>query len=157
MPAKDTTSALKLWIKVVADQKMAAKSLAAIISQRMVRRLCHTCRAPYLPDAAALKKLNVPKSSVGQLYKASGKVIVKETEEPCPDCHGLGYRGRIGVYEVMMIDQEARNYIASGEGEKLRAHLRQHRMVYLQEAALAKVVEGISDIKEVTRVMGDKD
>lgn len=156
MPAKDTTSALKLWIKVVGDQKLAAKSLGAIISQRLVRRLCHTCRAPYMPDAAALKKLNVPKSSVGQLYKASGKVIVKETEEPCPDCHGLGYRGRIGVYEVMIIDQEARNCIASGEGEKLRAHLRKHRMVYLQEAALAKVVEGISDIKEVTRVMGEK-
>ncbi|MEM1353778.1 MAG: ATPase, T2SS/T4P/T4SS family [Planctomycetota bacterium] len=157
MPAKDTTSALKLWLKVVGDQKLAANALGAIISQRMVRRLCHTCRAPYMPDAAALKKLNVPKSKVGQLYKASGKVIVKETEEPCPDCHGLGYRGRIGVFEIMIIDQAARNYIASGEGEKLRAHLRKNRMVYLQEAALAKVVEGISDIKEVTRVMGEKD
>ncbi|CAN0374256.1 unnamed protein product, partial [Ectocarpus sp. 4 AP-2014] len=82
MPAKDTLAALKLWIKVVGDQKLAASSLGAIISQRMVRRLCHTCRAPYLPDAAALKKLNVPKSKVGQLFKASGKVIVKETEEP---------------------------------------------------------------------------
>lgn len=157
MPAKDTLAALKLWIKVVGDQKLAASSLGAIISQRMVRRLCHTCRAPYLPDAAALKKLNVPKSKVGQLFKASGKVIVKETEEPCPDCHGLGYRGRVGVYELMVVDQEARNYIASGEGERLRAHLRKHRMVYLQEAALAKVVEGISDIKEVTRVMGEKE
>lgn len=156
VPAKDTLSALKTWIKIVGDKRLAAESLAAIISQRLVRRLCHTCRAPYMPDAAALKKLNVPAERVSQLYKASGKVMLKDRPSECPDCHGLGYRGRVGVYEIMVIDRQAAGYIASGEGERLRAHLRKNRMVYLQEAALAKVVEGISDIKEVTRVMGEK-
>jgi len=155
LPAKDTLSALKTWIKVVGDKRLAAESVGAFISQRMVRRLCHTCRAPYEPDAAALKKLNLPASRVGTLYKASGKVMVKDRPAPCPDCHGLCYRGRVGVFEIMLIDKQAAGYIASGEGERLLAHFRKQRMVFLQEAALSKVVEGISDIKEVTRVMGE--
>lgn len=155
LPAKDTLSSLKIWLKVVGDRRMAAESLGAIVSQRLVRKLCHTCRVPYQPDAAAMKKLNISKDRVSQLYKASGKVMVKENEEPCPACHGLGYRGRVGVFEIMFIDREARSLIASGEGDRLKAHLRKQRMVYLQEAALAKVVEGVSDIKEVTRVMAE--
>ncbi|MFN3167741.1 MAG: ATPase, T2SS/T4P/T4SS family [Phycisphaeraceae bacterium] len=155
LPARDTLSSLKLWMKVVGDRRLAAESLGAIVSQRLVRKLCHTCRAPYTPDAAAMKKLNIAQGSVTQLYKASGKVMVKDEAQPCPDCHGLGYRGRVGVYEIMFIDREARSLIASGEGDRLKAHLRKQRMVYLQEAALAKVVEGVSDIKEVTRVMAE--
>ncbi|MEM9345713.1 MAG: ATPase, T2SS/T4P/T4SS family [Planctomycetota bacterium] len=155
LPAKDTLSALKLWIKIVGDKRLAAESLGAIVSQRLTRRLCLTCRAPYQPDAAAMKKLNMSKNSATHLYKASGKVVVKDEETTCGDCHGLGYRGRIGVFEVMPIDREASSLIASGEGERLRAHLRKQHMVYLQESALAKVVEGVSDIKEVTRIMAE--
>jgi len=155
LPANDTLSALKIWIKIVGDKRLAAESLGAIVSQRLTRRLCKTCCAPYMPDAAAMKKLNMTKESATHLYKASGKVVVKDDESTCPDCHGLGYRGRIGVYEVMHIDREASSLIASGEGERLRTHLRKQHMVYLQEAALAKVVEGVSDIKEVTRIMAE--
>lgn len=155
LPAKDTLGALKLWIKIVGDQRLAAESLGMIVSQRLTRRLCLTCRAPYQPDAAAMKKLNMKKDSTAHLYKASGKVVLKEEQSICQDCHGMGYRGRIGVFEVMPVDKTASALIASGEGERLRAHLRKQHMVYLQEAALAKVVEGVSDIKEVTRTMGE--
>lgn len=155
LPAKDTVAALKLWIKIVGDKRLAAESLGMIVSQRLTRRLCLTCRAPYHPDAAAMKKLNMTKETATHLYKASGKVVVKEEQSVCQDCHGLGYRGRIGVFEVMPVDKEASSYIAAGEGEKLKAHLRKQHMVYLQEAALSKVVEGVSDIKEVTRIMGE--
>ncbi|MEO0475277.1 MAG: ATPase, T2SS/T4P/T4SS family [Planctomycetota bacterium] len=155
LPARDTFSALKLWIKIVGDKRLAAESLSMIVSQRLTRRLCRTCRAPYHPDAAAMKKLNMTKETATNLYKASGKVVVKDEETICGDCHGLGYRGRIGVFEVMPVDREASSLIASGEGERLKAHLRKQHMVYLQEAALSKVVEGVSDIKEVTRIMAE--
>ena len=156
LPAKDTLSALKTWIKAVGDKRLAAESLSAIVSQRLIRRLCHTCRAPYQPDAAAIKKLNVRAEPGCQFYKASGQVMIKDRPAECPDCHGLGYRGRVGVYEVMRLDPQAVGYIVSGEGDRLRAHLRKNRMIYLQEAALVKVVDGLTDIKEVTRVMGGK-
>ncbi|MFK7791004.1 MAG: ATPase, T2SS/T4P/T4SS family [Phycisphaeraceae bacterium] len=155
LPAKDTLSALKLWMKIVGDKQLAAESVSMIVSQRLTRRLCLTCRSPYQPDAAAMKKLNMKKDSTNHLYKASGKVVVKDEQSTCQDCHGMGYRGRIGVFEVMPVDSLASKFIAAGEGDRLRAHLRKQHMVYLQEAALAKVVEGVSDIKEVTRIMGE--
>lgn len=155
LPAKDTMAGLKLWLKVVGNQRQAAESLGAIISQRLIRKLCLVCRAPYHPDEAAIKKLNLTKAKFDHLYKATGKVMLKEEQVTCSMCHGLGYRGRVAVFEVMKIDREARSLIASGEGERLRAHFRKQKMLYLQEAALAKVVEGVCDIKEVTRVMSE--
>jgi general secretion pathway protein E len=155
LEADDTFGALRGWVKAVGDRKLAAKSITAVIAQRLLRRLCHTCRTPFVPDPAALKKFSLP-GKVEKLYHASGKVMVKDKPQPCPDCMGLGYRGRIGVFEVMILDDKARNYVATGEDDRLRAHLRRQRMLWLQEAALAKVVEGITDIKEVTRALSNK-
>ncbi len=155
LEADDTFGALRAWVKAVGDRKLGAKSITAVISQRLVRRLCHTCRTPFVPDPAALKKFNLP-GKVEQLFHASGQVMVKDKAQPCPDCMGLGYRGRTGVFEVMILDDKARKYVATGEDDKLRAHLRRLRMLWLQEAALAKVVEGVTDIKEVTRALSNK-
>ncbi|MEO1237933.1 MAG: hypothetical protein AAFX76_14205, partial [Planctomycetota bacterium] len=93
---------------------------------------------------------------VGELYRSSGKVLAKDKEILCPDCHGLGYRGRVAVFELMLIDDQAARYIAADEIDSLRLHLRKQKMLYLQESALTKVVDGITDIKEVTRVMSGK-
>ena len=155
LEADDSFNAVKLWVKAVGDRKLAAKALTAVIAQRLIRRLCHTCRTPFTPDPAALKKFNLP-SKVDQLYHASGQVMVKDKPQPCPDCMGLGYRGRTGVFEVMVLDDHARQFIAAGADDKLRAHLRRQKMLWLQEAALAKVVEGTTDIKEVTRALTKK-
>ena len=155
LPAKDTMAGLKLWMKLAGDKRVAAETLSAIVSQRLIRKLCTVCRAPYQPDATALKKLNIPAGGAKQLYKASGKVVVKDEQIDCPTCQGLGYRGRVGFFEIMTVDSEARSLIASGEGDRLVTHLRKNRMVVLQEAALAKVLQGVCDIKEVTRVMSE--
>ncbi len=156
LPAEDATKALKTFVKAVGNPKQAAESLATVIAQRLARRLCTTCRVPYNPDPAAIKKLNLPADKVSTLYKASGKVLVKDREQECPDCHGMGYRGRVGIFEVMPLDDDARAFVAAGESDKLRSHLRKKGMVYLQEAALAKVAEGVTDIKEVQRVLSAK-
>ena len=153
MAEPDTMSALQTWLKAAGKPKVVAEGLGAVIAQKLVRRLCHTCRVPYTPDPAALQKLNLPGNRIGTLYRASGKVLVKDQEEPCPDCHGLGYRGRVGVFETMVIDAQAAKLIAAGELDQLRLYQRKQKMYYLQEAALAKVVAGTTDIKEVTRVM----
>lgn len=150
--AEDSFAALQFWIKAVGSRRLAAQSLGAILAQRLVRTVCKTCRRPYTPDVAALKKLNLP-TRVQQLYHASGKVMVKDKPEICPTCMGLGYRGRQGAFEVLPMDPQARAFIASGEVDKLRAHLRKQKVLWLQEAALAKVVAGETDVKEVTRAL----
>lgn len=156
MDEEDTSSALRSWLKQVGDPKLVGKTLGAVLAQRLMRRLCHTCRVPYNPDPAALKKLNLPADRVGELFRSSGKVMAKDKEILCPDCHGLGYRGRIAIFEVMTINDRAAAYLAANELDSLRLHLRKQKMLYLQEAALTKVVEGTTDIKEVTRVMSSK-
>ena len=154
---EDTFGALKMWIKATGGGKQAAESLAAVVSPRLVRKLCNTCRVPFTPDPDALKKMNLPPDKVKQLYKPSGKIVAKNAEETCPDCQGMAYRGRTGVFEVMILDDAARALIAAGELEQLRAHLRKGRMLWLQEAALTKVVEGTTAIAEVSRAMGKEE
>ncbi len=156
IPRDDTFAGLKMWVKVVGDARQAAQGLGAIVSQRLVRKLCTTCRTPYKPEAAALKKLNLSPEKVSQFYHASGQVVVKGKPQPCPACLGLGYRGRTGVFELMVLDDQARKHIAAGETDKLRTYLRKRKMLWLQEAGLAKVVEGVTDIKEVTRALAEK-
>lgn len=145
--------ALKKWASLVGDRKLAGSGLRVIVSMRLLRKLCTTCRIAYKPDPAALKKLGLPADRVSQLHRASGKVEVKGKPQPCPDCHGLGYRGRTGVFEVMPFDEQARTMVAAGDMDQLKSHLRKQKMMYLQEAALARVVEGVTDIKEVSRVL----
>ena len=156
MGANDTFESLNNWVKQVGNKRKAAEAIGGIVTQRLMRKLCSTCKAAYTPDPSVLKKMNLPQDKVGQLYHASGQVVVKDKQQTCEMCHGIGYRGRIAVYEVMPIDDVARHLIASGDMDKLKSHLRKKKMLWLQEAALARVVEGVTDIKEVTRALSEK-
>ena len=155
LPVGGTFRALRTWIKAVDDPKLAGESLGGVVVQRLVRKLCTTCRSPYQPDPAVLKKMNLPADRVGQLFRASGQVMIKDKQMACPACQGIGYRGRVGVQEIMMLDDKGRQLIAEGDLDGLRTHLRRNKMLYLQEAGLAKVVEGITDIQEITRAMAE--
>ena len=154
MRQEDTFKTLRALIKAIGDPGKTAETVNAIVSGRLVRKLCETCRVPYKPDPAQLKKLNLPPDRVSQLFKHSGKVKVKEQDETCPDCLGMGYRGRAGVYEVMVLDKGAKQLVAAGQLDQLRAHLRKQKMHYLQEAALMRAVDGVTSISEVMRVLG---
>lgn len=153
MRQDDTFTALRAYIKAVGDPKVAAPSLGAVVSQRLIRRLCPTCRQSYQPDPAALKKMNLPANQVSQLFKHSGKIALKKETVNCPTCHGMGYLGRTGVFEVMVLDDDARKLIATGQLDQLRAYLRKQKMLWLQEAALMRVVEGDTDIAEIGRAL----
>lgn len=152
--AEDSVTALRMWSKAVGDQQKAANAIGAVMTQRLVRKLCTVCRVPFKPDPAVLRKLNLPPDKVSTLYKNSGQVLVKEKPTVCPDCMGLGFKGRTGVFELMAFDEQARTFMAAGQYDQLRAHLRKQKVLWLQEAALAKAVEGVTSIGEITRVMG---
>ena len=79
--------------------------------------------------------------------------MVRDKPVTCSNCHGMGYRGRVAVFEVMVLDDEGRGLIAQGQLDQLRAHLRREKMHWLQEAALLKAVEGITSISEITRAL----
>jgi type II secretory ATPase GspE/PulE/Tfp pilus assembly ATPase PilB-like protein len=154
MRGTDTFNTLKVWVKALGDAELASRGLKAIVAQRLVRRLCTICRQQYKPDAASLKKLNLSADKVEFLYKNSGQVMIKNKPEQCPACHGTGYRGQIGAYEVMLLDDEARAIIREGNLDKLRTHMRRNKMTWLQESALSMIASGVTSISEVTRALG---
>src|SRR5690606_17938884 len=150
------TLALRAWIQAVGDAKDASEAIGAVITQRLVRQVCPTCKLPYTPDPALLKKLNLPADKVTQFYKHSRQVLVKEQPQMCPNCMGIGYKGQLAVFEIMVLDDEARDLAAESHFDQLRTHLRKKRMMLLQEAALGKVVQGVTTISEITRVLSNK-
>ena len=152
----DTFAALRRWIEMIGETTAAAQTLRGILCCCLVRCLCPTCRVPYTPDVGVLHKLNLAPERVGQLYRHSGQVRVKDKTVPCPNCIGLGYRGRAAVFELLLLDDEARSLLASRQINQLRSQLRRSKMLWLQEVALAKAIEGITSITEVTRVLSQE-
>lgn len=155
--ADDALTALKMWLKAVDDPAAVARSLKGVIAQRLLRKLCPVCRQKYKPEPAALSKLNLPPDRIKELYKAGGKVQVRNKLEPCPACHGLGYKGRVGAFEILFFDNDIRALIQQGKLDQIRPALARHKTLWLTEASLAKVVAGHTSISEVTRVFGAGD
>ena len=83
---------------------------------------------------------------------AGGKVQLKNKIESCPVCGGTGYLGQTGVFEVLIVDDEARRYLSAGDLKGALSHARRNKMIYFQEAALSKVISGETSIEEVIRV-----
>ncbi len=140
------------WVKLVGDLKTAAASLRAVINQRLLRTLCTNCRQAYQPTAEQLQKMNLSAKKVRQLYRAGGKVQLKNKIETCPVCGGTGYLGQTGVFEVLIVDDEVKRYLTAGDLKGALSHARRNKMIYLQEAALSKVISGETSIEEVIRV-----
>lgn len=151
-PLGTITDQIRDWVKKVGDVKDAVKSLRAVVNQRTLRSLCPNCRQAYTPTPEQIKKLNLPAKKVTELYRASGKVQVKNRIEDCKVCGGSGYLGQTAVFEVMVIDDECRKLLGAGDLKAALAHARRNNMIYMQEAALAKVLSGETDIDEVVRV-----
>jgi type II secretory ATPase GspE/PulE/Tfp pilus assembly ATPase PilB-like protein len=141
------------WVKLVGDVKRAVKALRAVMNQRLLRTLCPNCRQPYEPSAEQLRRLSLPADRVKQLFQKNGQVLVKNKIEACPVCGGTGYFGQIGVFQLMIVSEEIRTMLVAGDLKGAMAAARRNKMIYLQEAAMRKVVEGTTTIDEVVRVL----
>jgi type IV pilus assembly protein PilB len=121
-------------------------ALIGVVAQRLVRRLCGSCRRQYTPEADTLRALNIAEADAAQFvfYRAVG----------CEECHHTGYRGRIALYEVMRVSDKVRRLIAQRGGEDMvREAAVSGGMVSLGEDGLAKVKAGITTAEELLRVV----
>jgi type IV pilus assembly protein PilB len=124
---------------------MIASSVTGILAQRLVRRLCH-CRQEVSPTAVALERLAAlgMTKPMESLFAAVG----------CEACDQTGYRGRIGVYEILVFDDVVREAVRSGENsDSIRSALRSTGLQIMQDDALDKVQRGITSLEEVARVV----
>lgn len=146
--ANDSISALFRILDLGVEPFMLASSLSGILGQRLVRRLCEDCKQPYKPDAETLKKNNLPPEQVKQFYRPPTE------DNQCPTCGGLGYRGRVGVYELLVINDRLRDLIRENpQLSVIKAEARKNGMLYMKEEGLRLVVKGVTSMDELSRVV----
>lgn len=148
--ANDAITALYRMLDLGVDVSMLSSSLSAILAQRLARRLCPDCKESYVPKPEFLKKANLPAEKIDKLYRPP-----KEGENAaCPTCGGMGYRGRVGVFELLVITDRMRDLIREKAAlSALKAEARKGGMLYMQEEGLRLVVKGITSIDELLRVV----
>lgn len=128
------------------ESYLIASAVNGIVAQRLLRRLCDKCKVPYTPENEELARLGLDKSSIKKIRFYTGK--------GCYFCNKTGYRGRIGAFEVMVVDKLARELIADDatEEEILKSTL-DSGMRYMSQDGIDKVKQGLTSIEEVLRVL----
>ncbi len=152
--AGDSFTALAMYLKACGGEAEALKPLQVVLCQVLLRKLCPTCKEAYKPRPQLLAKANLPAEKIDKFYQATGKnVDEKGNETPCPTCQGSGYFGRTAAFELLEVTDEVRQLVSRGaQLAQIRAAARKNRMLYLQEQAMRKVMEGVTSVKEVIRV-----
>lgn len=126
-----------------AEPFLLSSTIAAVLAQRLVRRLCPTCKEPYAPDDAERKLLGLPPGDATNIYRAKG----------CGRCGHTGYEGRIGAYELMVVDEVLRRLIHEDASEAEIAAHAFRRADTLAGAGFRHVRAGMTSIEEVLRVV----
>jgi len=153
MPSDSAVDVLTAWAKAVGDPKAASDRLRLFVAQRLVRTLCRSCRAAYVPSPAEAKMLAITAGKQVQIYKQTGKVLIKDQLAECPTCNGSGFVGVTAAVEVLPFDDDARALLASGDAKGAVLHARRaFKCPSVQDAALIKVRNGETSFDEVKRV-----
>ena len=155
IPAADTFTALAKWVKMVGETGPAIKDLRAVLCQMLLRKLCPNCREAYRPDPQLLAKVNLSAARIESFYRPPTRPLTDDKGNPivCATCQGTGYMGRTAAFELLEMSDELRQLVAGGASlSQIKAACRKNKMLYLQEQALRKVIQGITGIQEVIRV-----
>jgi type IV pilus assembly protein PilB len=138
----DAPSAVTRLIDIGVAPFLVASSSRALIAQRLVRKICRRCGEPYLPKEAELRSLGIDPNQAESATFKKGK--------GCGDCNKTGYRGRMGIFEMFVIDDEARKLIYDKvSSSMLRIRAREMGMRTLREDGARKVLAGLTSPEEV--------
>lgn len=150
----DAAAAIPRLLDLGVKPFVLAPAINAIIGQRLVRKICTFCKQPYkLPEALA--------GRVEQILKALPKIAKVEVPTQvtfyhspgCEKCNGLGYKGRIGIYEVFTISDAIETLITKGATTTdVRKQAIEEGMVTMAQDGILKAIQGITDVEEVFRV-----
>jgi general secretion pathway protein E len=125
------------------DLYNVVSALNGVVAQRLMRKLCTHCAAPWQPEASDLRAAMLPLDTRGQFFQAVG----------CSHCRGTGYRGRKAISEILLMDDTLRDLIVTRASLiKIKAHARSSGTRLLRESALACVLRGESTLDELNRV-----
>jgi general secretion pathway protein E len=139
----DSASAVTRLVDMGIEPFLVASSLTAVIAQRLVRKLCPDCRVPYAPSPAQWREVGLAGEPAGRFFAAGG----------CPSCMNTGYRGRVGIFEILIADDRLRALILErADSEGIKAFAAGRGMRTILSAGAEKVCAGITSAEEVLRV-----
>jgi general secretion pathway protein E len=144
----DAAGAVTRLVDMGVEPFLVASSLIGVLAQRLVRVLCKDCRMPYLPTPEELKEIGLTQEKVregsgGMLYKPAG----------CDQCNHTGYRGRTGIYEMMLLDDDLRQLVLKNvDSGTIKRQAVSRGMRTLMDDGAQKVVRGITSVAEVLSV-----
>lgn len=137
----DAASAVTRLCDMGIEPYLISASLIGVLAQRLARKICGHCKCSYVPCQSEIDDLGI--GSVGLLYKGKG----------CVHCFETGYRGRIGVYELLKVNAAMRSLISQGASlDLLRSHAEAMSMVPLRKAGANLVAKGLTTLAEVLRI-----
>jgi type IV pilus assembly protein PilB len=142
----DAPSAISRLIEMGIEPFLVASAIDCVQAQRLARRLCAECKEPYKPTKKALEEIGFPleDGEIPTLYRPKG----------CSKCNGTGYKGRIGIYEVMLVSETIeRLAVEKATAEQIKKVALEEGMRTLRMDGFEKVRMGITSIEEVLRVV----
>ena len=140
-----------------------APAVNVAMAQRLVRKLCAECRRPVMPDEAMKKNIAEQLAAFPENIRSMPDALLPENkwtifsaaETGCGQCNGAGYRGRTGVYEIIVMNDETETLILkSASGSEIKKEALRQGQITMRQDALLKVLAGITDFAEVERTVG---
>ena len=144
---EDTTGALLRLMDMGIDTFLISSTVISVMAQRLVRVLCPHCKEAYVPEKYELDALGVRAENIEnfQFFKSTG----------CPHCNHMGYHGRTGVHELLLVNDMVRDAILARKtsGEIRKMARKGASLVTMREDGFYKVLKGITSFEELTRVV----
>jgi type IV pilus assembly protein PilB len=141
----DACSAITRLVNIGVEPYLIGAALNMVLAQRLVRRICPKCRQTYEPPRNVRRAIERMGHGMAEYYRGAG----------CKRCRNTGYSGRIGIHELLLIDDAIRDQIiADPSVTKIRDMAQQRGMITLRHDGFRKVREGITTIDEILQVVG---
>ncbi|WP_413934474.1 type II secretion system ATPase GspE [Nitrospira sp. BLG_1] len=139
----DAASAATRLIDMGIEPFLVASSVVAVLAQRLLRRICPDCKRPYRASEEELSRLDLPPGSAVTLYRGAG----------CTACSQTGYRGRTGIFELMVLDDDIRRLIGGkADSTAIKQTAIAKGMVTLKQEGAERVIQGHTTLEEVMRI-----
>lgn len=141
----DAPSAITRLADMGVEPYLLSSSIIGVVAQRLVRQICPKCKVPYTPTCAELSEFKLVQDDLkkGKLFRGKG----------CDSCFQTGYKGRIGIYELMILNPHIKKQIMrSVDAEEIRAAAIHQNMISLKESGIALIKEGRTTIEELLKV-----
>jgi len=157
--AKDASDTIIRLLSMKIPPESLSNTLRGVLYTRLVRRLCEQCRQSVQPTPELLQRLGIPAGRVQVLYQEKQPLQPGETRkrgepEICPACNGLGYKGRIGIFELLVVDDKIKQALLKAPNlETIKKLARAGGNRTLQEEGILLVAQGITSISELQRAL----